>query len=79
MRERTRERNQKETPNEFPLGSAVYKKGTGHLNSDKGLIGHTYKKEDAFPAWQYLGHGEHRFLGTFATHEAAMRELSKTY
>lgn len=58
-------------PEEWPNGSGLYREGTAHLKSDKGLLGRTFRRNGKYPAWRYVN-GKYVFLGEYATAQRAM-------
>ena len=76
-RERERKLNPEAIPNEWPNGSGLYREGTGHLKSDKGLLGRSFRRGDKTATWRYLGRDKYRYLGEFASDLEARMAISR--
>jgi hypothetical protein len=79
VRERTIKMEPGTIPKQWPNGSGLYKEGTAHLKSDKGLIGRTVRGSISgrVRAWKYLGRGKYRYLGEYPDTLEAMAALRR--
>lgn len=76
-RSRTALVNPDAQPEAWPNGSGVFRTGTAHLKSDKGLLGRIIAADDRtfFRLWRYCGAGRYVFAGRFRSWHVALEKL----